>query len=48
MVFFFKKERKKNCGYFLFFFFFGLVNDIVNYEGNCNLIKRRKVIYIYY
>lgn len=48
MAFFLRKKEKKNCGYFSFPFFFGLVNDIVNHEGNRNSIKRRKAIYIYH
>lgn len=42
MAFFLRKEEKKIAAIFHFLFFFGLVNDIVNQEGNHNSIKRRK------
>lgn len=48
MVFFLRKKEKKIAAIFHFLFFFGLVNDIVNHEGNRNSIKRRKAIYIYH
>lgn len=46
MAFFLRKKEKKIAAIFHFLFFFGLVNDIVNHEGNRNSIKRRKAIYI--
>lgn len=48
MAFFLRKEEKKIAAIFHFLFFFGLVNDIVNQEGNHNSIKRRKAIDIYH
>lgn len=48
MAFFLRKKEKKIAAIFHFLFFFGLVNDIVNHEGNRNSIKKRKAIYIYH